>query len=101
MRYLHREPRRSDHPGRPRLDLVAEIDAARQLMLRCAGLGAAQGGEVPVGDAAVSKVFAGELMKRFTQTAVEILGMRGAITQRSPGAVLDGRLEQALRHSLI
>jgi alkylation response protein AidB-like acyl-CoA dehydrogenase len=81
--------------------VAAEIEAARQLMLHCAELGSRRGGEVPIGDAAVSKVYTGELMERFTEVAVGLLGIRGAVTQGGPGDILGGRLEQTLRHSLM
>ncbi|HZC10216.1 MAG TPA: acyl-CoA dehydrogenase [Mycobacterium sp.] len=82
-------------------ELASEVEAARQMMLHCAELGAARGGETPAGDASASKVFAGELMERLTEAAVEMLGTAGTVTLDSPGAVLGGRFEQLLRHSLM
>jgi alkylation response protein AidB-like acyl-CoA dehydrogenase len=79
---------------------AAEIEAGRQLMLACADA-AAELGDTPPDLAAVSKVHAGELMERMLQEALEIMGPAAAIGAGEPGAVLSGRLEQALRHSLM
>jgi len=78
---------------------AAEIEAGRQMMLACAY--AAQSGRTPLDLAAVSKVFSGELMEKFLEAALRIVGPAGAISQDGPGAILGGRLEQALRHSLM
>jgi alkylation response protein AidB-like acyl-CoA dehydrogenase len=79
---------------------AAEIEAGRQMMLACA-YAAAESGQTPLDLAAVSKVFSGELMERFLEAALRAIGPAGAISQHGFGAVLDGRLEQALRHSLM
>jgi alkylation response protein AidB-like acyl-CoA dehydrogenase len=79
---------------------AAEIEAGRQLMLACA-YAAAELGDTPPDLAAVSKVHAGELMERMLQAALEIMGPAAAIGANEPGAMLAGRLEQALRHSLM
>jgi alkylation response protein AidB-like acyl-CoA dehydrogenase len=79
---------------------AAEIEAGRQLMLACA-YAAAELGDTPPDLAAVSKVQAGELMERMLQAALEIIGPAAAIGANEPGALLAGRLEQALRHSLM
>ncbi len=78
---------------------AAEIEAGRQLMLACASV--AESGAVPTGLAAASKVFSGELMEQFLEEALRLLGPVGTIGELSPGGVLGGRLEQALRHSLM
>jgi alkylation response protein AidB-like acyl-CoA dehydrogenase len=78
---------------------AAEIEAGRQMMLACAY--AAQSGRTPPDLAAVSKVFSGELMEKFLEAALRVVGPAAAISQDGPGAVLGGRLEQALRHSLM
>jgi alkylation response protein AidB-like acyl-CoA dehydrogenase len=79
---------------------AAEIEAGRQLMLACADA-AAELGDTPPDLAAVSKVHAGELMERMLQAALETFGPAATIGAGEPGAVLGGRLEQALRHSLM
>ena len=50
---------------------------------------------------AISKVFSGELMERFGEGALEILGLAAALSQGAPGAIQNGRFEQNLRHSLM
>ena len=49
----------------------------------------------------MAKVFAGELMERFGEAALDLLGQAAALSSGSPGAVQDGRFEQRLRHSLM
>ena len=78
---------------------AAEIEVGRQLMMDCAGL--AGSGPTPPEYGAMSKVFSGELMERFHQAALEILGMRATLSQGAPGNLLNGRFEQGLRHSLM
>jgi len=42
-----------------------------------------------------------ELMERFGEVALDLLGMEGTLGEGSPGAVLRGRIEQNLRHALM
>ncbi len=79
--------------------LAAEIEVGRQLMLHCALL--AESGTTPPETGAISKVFSGELMERFGEAALDILGPRAALSQGAPGALRNGRYEQNLRHSLM
>jgi alkylation response protein AidB-like acyl-CoA dehydrogenase len=79
--------------------LAAEIEVGRQLMLHCAEL--AETGTTPPEMGAISKVFSSELMERFGQAALDILGPRAALSQGAPGALRNGRYEQNLRHSLM
>ncbi len=79
--------------------LAAQIEAGRQMMLYCASR--VVDGETPPADAAVSKVYSGELMERFGELALDILGLSATISEGSPGALLRGRIEQHLRHSLM
>jgi len=46
-------------------------------------------------------VFSGELMERFGEAALEIIGMATTLSQGAPGAIQNGRFEQNLRHSLM
>jgi alkylation response protein AidB-like acyl-CoA dehydrogenase len=95
--------------GRPlRLDPVvrdaiggyaAYLEAGRQLSVNPVSI-LARGGE-PTWEAAIAKVFAGELMERFCQSALDILGMSGTLSAGNADAPLRGRLEQKLRHSLM
>ncbi|MEP6873603.1 MAG: acyl-CoA dehydrogenase family protein, partial [Burkholderiales bacterium] len=93
-------PLRDDPLVRERIaTLAAEIEAGRQMMMHCAAQ--VDGGETPPGDAAASKVYSGELMERFGEVALDILGMQATLGEGSPGAILRGRIEQNLRHSLM
>ena len=92
---LRRDPLVRDRIGL----LAADIEVGRQLMLHCAEL--AEGGTTPPEMGAISKVFSGELMERFGETALEILGPHAALSQGAPGALRNGRYEQNLRHSLM
>lgn len=92
---LRADPRVRDAIGQ----LAAEIEVGRQLMIHCAEL--AESGTTPPELGAISKVFSGELMERFGEAALELLGPRAALSQHASGALRDGRYEQTLRHSLM
>jgi alkylation response protein AidB-like acyl-CoA dehydrogenase len=79
--------------------LACEIEVGRQLMVHCAELAA--DGITPPEYGAISKVFSGELMERFGQAALDILGMRATLSEQMPDAIDNGRFEQNLRHSLM
>jgi alkylation response protein AidB-like acyl-CoA dehydrogenase len=79
--------------------LACEIEVGRQLMVHCAELAA--GGITPPEYGAISKVFSGELMERFGEAALDILGMRATLSEQMPDALDNGRFEQTLRHSLM
>lgn len=79
--------------------LASEIEVGRQLMVHCAEL--AVDGITPPEYGAMSKVFSGELMERFGEAALEILGMRATLSEGMSGAIDNGRFEQGLRHSLM
>jgi alkylation response protein AidB-like acyl-CoA dehydrogenase len=79
--------------------LASEIEVGRQLMMRCAEL--ATDGITPPEYGAISKVFSGELMERFGEAALDILGMRATLSEGMPGSLDNGRFEQNLRHSLM
>lgn len=90
----------SDPVIRDRLaTIAAEIEVGRQLMMHCADLAVA--GVTPPVYGAISKVFSGELMERFGEAALDILGIRATLSKGAPGAVEHGRFEQQLRHSLM
>ena len=94
------KPMRADALVRDRVaQFAAEIEVGRQLMMHCAEL--AGSGPTPPEVGAISKVFSGELMERFHEAALEILGMRATLSQGAPGNLLNGRVEQGLRHSLM
>jgi alkylation response protein AidB-like acyl-CoA dehydrogenase len=79
--------------------LAAEIEVGRRLMIHCAEL--ATSGTTPPELGAISKVFSGELMERFGEAALDILGPRAALSQGAAGSLQQGRFEQGLRHSLM
>jgi alkylation response protein AidB-like acyl-CoA dehydrogenase len=79
--------------------LAAEIEVGRQLMMHCAEL--AVDGVTPPEYGAISKVFSGELMERFGEAALDILGMRATLSGQMSGAIDNGKFEQNLRHSLM
>jgi alkylation response protein AidB-like acyl-CoA dehydrogenase len=78
---------------------AAQIEIGRQLALHCAII--AGNVESPHDLAAIAKVFAGETMERFFEAVQDMLGMEAALSKDSHGAILLGRLEQQLRHSLM
>jgi alkylation response protein AidB-like acyl-CoA dehydrogenase len=93
-------PLRDDPVIRDRMaTLACEIEVGRQLMVHCAELAA--DGITPPEYGAISKVFSGELMERFGEAALDILGMRATLSEQMPGAFDNGRFEQNLRHSLM
>jgi len=47
------------------------------------------------------KAFSSELQQRIMETALDILGMEATLSQNSPGAPLNGRIEQRLRQSIM
>lgn len=78
---------------------ASEIEIGRQLMMHCADLAA--GGVTPPEYGAISKVFSSELMERFGEAALDMLGVRATLSEQMPGAIDNGRFEQNLRHSLM
>jgi alkylation response protein AidB-like acyl-CoA dehydrogenase len=78
--------------------LAADIEIARQFTLRNADL--VQAGRVPIYEAAMSKVFVGELQERLGEAGLDILGSGGLLSEDAPSAPL-GEIEQELRHSLM
>ena len=92
-------PLRNDPVVRDRLGaLAAEIEVARQFVMRNARL--VQEGRVPLYEAAMTKVFAGELQERLGEAALDILGTGGLLSTDAPSAPV-GELEQVLRHSIM
>jgi alkylation response protein AidB-like acyl-CoA dehydrogenase len=100
-RHLTTEPQLSNDPLiRDKMaQFASEIEIGRQLMMHCAELAA--GGVTPPEYGAISKVFSGELMERFGEAALDVLGMRATLSEQMPGAIDNGRFEQNLRHSLM
>ena len=78
--------------------LAAEIEVARQFAMRNARLVGA--GHTPLYEAAMTKLFAGELQERLGEAALDILGSGGLLSEDAPSAPL-GEMEQVLRHSIM
>jgi alkylation response protein AidB-like acyl-CoA dehydrogenase len=100
-RELRRSPALRDDPlVRDRIgQLAAEIEVGRRLMLHCAER--AVDGTTPPDVGAISKVWSGELMERYGEAALDLLGAAAALSQGASGAIDNGRFEQQLRHSLM
>jgi alkylation response protein AidB-like acyl-CoA dehydrogenase len=79
--------------------LAAEIEAARQLAVQSVRVLAAGG--VPVHEAAMSKVYSGELLQRLTLAAIDVLGPAATLDERCAEAVVEGTIEQQLRRSIM
>lgn len=78
---------------------AAELEVGRQLSFRPISILAS--GVEPSWEAAVPKVFGGELMERFGEAALDLLGQSATLSAKAPGAPMRGRIEQKLRHSLM
>lgn len=97
----------ASHPALYESDLIcdligqfgAEIEAARQLSLR--SVRALEEGRLPVVEGAYTKVFSGDLMERFAEAALDILGDEGLLSEDAPNAPFDGKIEQMLRKSIM
>jgi alkylation response protein AidB-like acyl-CoA dehydrogenase len=86
----------SDPIARQRVAALAgEVAAARLLAWRVVSLQAR--GEVDDVRSAMSKWYAGELCKRLTHVAGEIMGLAGTLDRFDPAAPLGGQLEAAHR----
>jgi len=70
-------------------------------MLVLQSIAVVQRGRVPVHEAAMAKAYAGELQERLAQTALDILGPAGALSQTTPGAAAEGIMEFAVRDALM
>lgn len=103
------EVRSSTRGGKPLKDdpvvrdalgkLASRIEVGRQLALNSINLYAR--GQEPTWEAAMAKVFAGELMETLAERGVDLLGMSATLSAGMPGAAMAGSWEQKLRHSLM
>lgn len=90
---------RADAVIRDRIgQMAAEIEVARQFTLRNGNL--VQAGRVPIYEAAMSKVFVGELQERLGEASLDILGSGGLLGEGAASAPIP-QVEQVLRHSLM
>ncbi|MBB3928854.1 alkylation response protein AidB-like acyl-CoA dehydrogenase [Sphingobium jiangsuense] len=78
--------------------LAADLEIARQFALRNAEL--VQAERVPIYEAAISKMFIGDLHERFGEAALDLLGSGGLLSEDCPSAPL-GEMEQELRYSIM
>jgi alkylation response protein AidB-like acyl-CoA dehydrogenase len=78
---------------------AAELEVGRLLSIQPISILAS--GAEPTWEAAASKVFGGELMERFGEAALDLLGQSATLSATAPGAPMGGRIEQKLRHSLM
>lgn len=79
--------------------LACEIEVARQLLTNSVAM--LETGKVPIYEAAMSKVYTGELMERLGEAALDIGGAGIALSEASAGAITNGKLEQMLRQSIM
>lgn len=97
---VHGRPLSDDALVRDQIGTIAaDIEVGRQLMMQCAEL--VRDGVTPPEYGAISKVFCSELMERFGETALSILGERAVLSQQADGCIENGKFEQGLRHSLM
>ena len=93
-------PLREDTLVRDRLaTLAGEIEAARLLSVETAR--SVDGGGVPAHEAAMAKVYSGELMERLGETALDILGSGAALRDGSRSTLISGNFEFCIRDSLM
>ena len=94
------KPLREDTLIRDRLaTLAGEIEAARLLSVETARI--VDGGGVPVHEAAMAKVYSGELMERLGEAALDILGSGAALRDGSRSTLIHGNFEFCIRDSLM
>lgn len=93
---LLRDEGRLDALARDRIGaLIAEVSVARTLLMRSVLL-TEQGRPAPV-EAAMTKICTGEVMERFAEAAIDLVGPRSILSQGSPDALLNGELDRLLR----
>lgn len=78
---------------------AAQLEVGRQLSIRPISLLAS--GVEPTWEAAIPKVFGGELMERFGESMLDLIGLAATLSRGAPAAPMRGRIEQKLRHSLM
>ncbi|HUB96301.1 MAG TPA: acyl-CoA dehydrogenase family protein [Stellaceae bacterium] len=92
-------PLRNDAVIRDRIGaLAADIEVARQFAIRNARL--LEEGRTPLYEAAMTKVFAGELQERLGEAMLDILGTGGLLSEDASSAPI-GEMEQVLRHAIM
>ena len=71
---------------------ISSLEVARLLCYRVAGMQAR--GEVPNYEASMAKLYGSEVISRFANCAVGLLGLPGQLEPGSPWAALQGRIER-------
>jgi alkylation response protein AidB-like acyl-CoA dehydrogenase len=93
------KPLREDPVVRDRIGaLAADLEVARQLQMRNSRM--VEEGRAPLHEAAIGKVFSSELQERMAQTAIDILGTGGLLSEDAASAPV-GEIEQVLRHTIM
>jgi alkylation response protein AidB-like acyl-CoA dehydrogenase len=93
------KPLRDDPVVRDRIGaLAADLEVARQLQMRNSRM--VEEGRAPLHEAAMGKVFSSELQERMAQTAIDILGTGGLLSEDAASAPV-GEIEQVLRHTIM
>ena len=80
-------------------EISVEIEVARLFAYRLAWL---QTRGIAVSyEAAASKLFISELWQKLANSVAEIFGLRAQLQRHSKGAILNGRIEQLCRESVV
>lgn len=79
--------------------LAAEIEVGRRLLMHCVAI--AEQGRIPIHEAAMSKCYSGELMERFGEAALDLIGMQATLSEDADTALAAGEIEQYLRQSIM
>jgi alkylation response protein AidB-like acyl-CoA dehydrogenase len=79
--------------------LASEIEAARLLSVQTAQI--VEDGGVPVHEAAMAKIYSGELMERLGEAALDLLGTGAGLRDGSRSTLIDGSFEFCIRDSLM
>jgi len=92
---LYKEPIVRDKLARLAIELeVAQLLAARVVWML-------EGGVVAYHQASIAKVFVTELEQRLVNVGMQILGLHGQLRKGSKWAPLEGKIEDAYRHSVM
>jgi alkylation response protein AidB-like acyl-CoA dehydrogenase len=78
---------------------TTELEVGRLLLFRSAWL--ASQGAMPQVEGSMSKLQITEAFVRASHASVDLLGASGLVPRTEPGAVLDGLVEHAFRHSVV
>ena len=79
-------------------EIAVELEVGRLLAYRVAWM--LQVGRTPEAEASIAKVFGSELLRRFSQVGMEVLGLYSQLKEDSPRARLQGEIENFYLESL-